>query len=199
MQLNQTRRIDLEEGDALLIIDLQNDFLAGGSLAVPGGDSLIPVVNAYISKFQQHRLPIYLTRDWHPPEHGSFVGQGGQWPEHCIAGSNGAEFPSTLTVPETARIVSKGIAADEEGYSAFSAPGFHRQLQEDGVRRLFCCGLATDYCVLHSVRDALQHHYQVYLLQDAIAAVNIHVDAGKRAIQDMIASGAIPLEREMIA
>lgn len=140
MQLNQTRHIDLEEGDALLIIDLQNDFLAGGSLAVPGGDSLIPVVNAYISKFQQHRLPIYLTRDWHPPEHGSFVGQGGQWPEHCIAGSNGAEFPSTLTVPETARIVSKGIAADEEGYSAFSAPGFHRQLQEDGVRRRSAVG-----------------------------------------------------------
>jgi len=198
MRHSSTGSIELKQGDALLIIDLQNDFLPGGSLAVPGGDLLLPVVNAYIGRFQRHRLPIYLTRDWHPPDHGSFTSQGGPWPEHCVAGSPGAGFPDALSVPDTARIISKGVDSDEDGYSAFSTPEFHAQLREAGIRRLFCCGLATDYCVLHSVRDALQRHYRVFLLQDAIAAVNVHAGDARRALQEMIDAGAIPLQLDMI-
>ena len=185
-----TQTVDLVFGDALIIVDMQNDFLPGGSLAVVGSDRIIPVINAYIAKFRMQDRPIITTRDWHPSDHDSFVKQGGPWPAHCIAGSNGAEFSSALRLPETATIVSTGIDKTAEGYSAFAETSLHTYLERAGIKRLFVCGVATDYCVLQTVLDALRLHYRVFLLQDAIKPVNVDPDDGENAINTMLANGA---------
>jgi nicotinamidase/pyrazinamidase len=195
----KTQQVHLDTGDALLIVDIQNDFLPGGSLAVADGDRVIPVLNAYIAKFRQRGMPIYATRDWHPPDHDSFTCQGGLWPEHCVAGSKGAEFPAALLLPETAHIVSKGVDKATDGYSAFAATALHSHLGHAGIKRLFIGGLATDYCVLHTVRGVLQYRYRVFLLQDAICAVNINPADGQNAMRDMLANGAEPVTLERIS
>lgn len=194
-----TRTVDLDLGDALLIVDMQNDFLPGGSLAVAGGDQVIPVINAYIAKFQQHDTPIYATRDWHSPNHSSFIRQGGPWPEHCVAGSKGAEFSPALLLPKTAEIFSTGFDKASDGYSGFEGTDLHSCLNHSRIKRLFIGGLATDYCVLHTVLDALQYHYQVFLLQDAIRAVNVNSEDGQNAVRTMLANGAQTLTLDMIA
>lgn len=190
--------IRLQSGDALLIVDIQNDFLPGGSLAVPGGEQVIPVINGYIAKFQERNLPIFATRDWHPPNHSSFIRQGGPWAQHCVARSKGAEFSAALLLPETAQIVSTGSDRNMEGYSGFEATALHSHLEHARIKRLFIGGLATDYCVLHTVRDALQYRYQVFLLQDAIRAVNVNPEDGDNAEREMIAEGAEPITLDMI-
>jgi nicotinamidase/pyrazinamidase len=191
--------IKLQSGDALLIVDMQNDFLPSGSLAVSDGDRLIPVINGYIAKFQECGLPIYASRDWHPPDHNSFRTQGGPWPEHCVAGSNGAEFPPALLLPETARVVSKGTDKSLDGYSAFAGTALHSHLDHARIKRLFVGGLATDYCVLNTVCDALEYVYRVFLLQDAIRAVNVNPKDGDNAEREMLADGAEPITLDMIA
>ncbi len=191
-------RIELGKGDALLISDIQNDFLSGGSLAVPEGNQVIPVLNGYIDKFINRQLPVFATRDWHPAKHCSFIRQGGPWPEHCIADSKGAEFSADLRLPASACIISKGTAVDSEGYSSFSNRTFKEQLDNAGACRLFIGGLATDYCVLNTVRDALNLHYGVLLLTDAIRAVNVRPHDGEQAINEMIEKGAIPITLAMI-
>jgi len=196
MTHKSTDQIELGKGDALLISDIQNDFLHGGSLAVPEGDQIIPVLNGYIDRFRQ--LPVFATRDWHPAKHCSFIRQGGPWPEHCVAGSKGAEFAADLHLPVSAYIISKGTDVEREGYSSFSNRTFKAQLDNAGVRRLFIGGLATDYCVLNTVRDALNFHYQVLLLTDAIRAVNVQPLDGQKAINEMVAKGAIPITLAMI-
>lgn len=193
-----TDQIELDKGDALLISDIQNDFLSGGSLAVPGGNQVIPVLNGYIDQFINRQLPVFATRDWHPSKHCSFIRQGGPWPEHCIAGSKGAEFSADLRLPDSAFIISKGTDVEREGYSSFSNRTFKQQLDNAGSRRLFIGGLATDYCVLNTVRDALNFHYQVFLLTDAIRAVNVQKQDGENAINEMIEKGAIPITLAMI-
>ena len=193
-----TDQIELGKGDALLISDIQNDFLPGGSLAVPEGEQVIPVLNGYIDRFSNRQLPVFATRDWHPANHCSFIRQGGPWPEHCIAGSKGAEFSADLHLPASAYIISKGTDVEREGYSSFSNRTFKQQLDNAGVRRLFIGGLATDYCVLNTVRDALNYHYKVFLLIDAIRAVNVQKQDGENAINEMIEKGAIPITLSMI-
>jgi len=188
-----TDLIQLSKGDALLISDIQNDFLSGGSLAVPEGNRVIPVLNGYIDKFSKRRLPVFVTRDWHPSGHCSFVQQGGPWPEHCVAGSEGAEFPADLHLPVSAYIIAKGTDVEKEGYSSFSNRTFKAQLDNIDIRRLFIGGLATDYCVLNTVLDALGFGYQVLLLTDAIRAVNVRPRDGENAIDEMIEKGAIPI------
>lgn len=190
--------IQLQSGDALLIVDIQNDFLPGGNLAVPGGEEVIPVLNGYIAKFQERDLPIYATRDWHPSNHNSFSSHGGEWPQHCIARSKGAEFPPSLLLPETAQIVSTGTEKGLPGYSGFEATALHSHLDHARIKRLFIGGLATDYCVLHTVRDALQYNYEVFLLQDAIRAVNVNPEDGDNAEREMIAEGAEPITLDML-
>lgn len=199
-QMNQhkTPLIQLQPGDALLVIDIQNDFLSEGSLPVPEGNQIIPVLNRYISLFQKQRLPIFMTRDWHPPDHHSFISHGGPWPEHCIAESKGSAFPENLLVPSEALIFSTGTEVDKNGYSGFENALFNRQLKTAHVHRLFIGGLATDYCVLYTVLDALKYNYQVLLLKDAIRAVNVHSDDGSKAERKMISQGAIPIVLEMI-
>jgi len=177
-------------GDALLIVDVQNDFLPGGNLPVPRGDEVVPVLNRYIHVFHVKGLPIYATRDWHPPHHCSFQAQGGQWPQHCVAGSAGARFNSELHLPLSAVVISKATTAEADAYSGFQGTDLDGQLCSSGIKRLFIGGLATDYCVLNTVRDALQRGYKVLLLIDAIRAVEVQKGDGMRAVEEMNSLGA---------
>lgn len=183
----------LQDGDALILVDVQNDFLPGGRLAVPEGDAVIAPLNAWIERFAQRRLPIVATRDWHPADHCSFQARGGPWPAHCVAGTPGAEFAPALRLPENVWIVSKATRPDEEAYSGFQGTDLAQRLREAGVRRLFIGGLATDYCVLNTVLDALDEGFSVFLLEDAIRAVNVKPGDGERAIAKMTAAGAVPV------
>ena len=186
-------RIELQNGDALIVVDVQNDFLPGGSLAVPEGDRVVPVLNRYLETFSAHALPVYATRDWHPQNHCSFQAQGGLWPPHCIAGSPGASFAPALKLPAQTTIVSKAIAADKDAYSGFEGTDLDARLRAQGARRVFVGGLATDYCVLNTVRDARWLGYEVCLLTDAIRAVNVKPDDGQKAEQEMQRLGAKPV------
>lgn len=180
------------QGDALLIVDVQNDFLPGGALAVAEGDVVAEVMNRYIELFDERQLPIYATRDWHPADHCSFQAQGGPWPPHCVANSRGAEFANPLKLPDQGRyvIISKGTSADRDAYSGFAGTDLADRLRRAGVSRVYVGGLATDYCVLNTVRDALAQGFAVLLLEDAIRAVNVQPGDGAQAIAAMQACGA---------
>lgn len=194
-----TMKLQLSAGDALIVVDVQNDFLPDGSLAVPHGDEVIPVLNRYIAAFQARRLPVFATRDWHPVDHCSFREQGGIWPPHCIADTAGAAFAATLALPADAQIISKAVASSKDAYSGFEETRLHELLQGSAIRRVFVGGLATDYCVLNTVKDALRHHYTTYLLEDAVRAVDVQAGDGLRAQQKMIGLGAIPIRFEVLA
>lgn len=183
-------------GDALIIADIQNDFLPGGALGIAGGDSIIPTLQAYMTTFQSHNLPIVLTRDWHPANHWSFREQGGPWPVHCVAGSPGSFPPSNFPMLPTALIIRKAMSPEREAYSAFQDTTLHEQLRAQGIRRVFVGGLATNYCVLNTVKDALALCYGVCLLLDGIQAVNRHPDDGRKAVDEMIRLGAVPIRLE---
>jgi nicotinamidase/pyrazinamidase len=179
-------------GDALLVVDMQRDFLPGGSLAMAGGESIIAPINACIERFVARGLPVCASRDWHPPNHMSFQAQGGPWPPHCVAGTPGADFPAALALPASSLVVSKACTPELEAYSAFDGTDLHRRLRALRVHRLFVAGLATDYCVLASVLDARALGYAVMLLRNAIAAVE--PDGGARALARMAAAGAAVLD-----
>lgn len=185
--------LPLETRDALVIVDVQNDFLPGGALAVPDGDAVLPVLNSYIALFESRGLAIFATRDWHPRDHCSFRAQGGPWPPHCVAFSRGAAFATDLQLPCSAVIVSKAQAPDRDAYSGFEGTELETLLRARGASRLLVGGLATDYCVLRTVRDALARGFRVLLLKDAIRAVNVHPGDGDRAEAEMIALGAQPV------
>lgn len=182
--------LSLGPGDALIVVDVQNDFLPGGALGVSGGDQLLPVLNDYVRRFTQQGLPVFVTRDWHPPGHCSFKASGGPWPIHCVAGTPGADFPPELALPTTARIISKATVIDKEAYSAFAGTDLAEQLRGIGVRRVFVGGLATDYCVLGTVKDALALGFATVLLRDAVRAVDAKPGDGDAAIAEMLALGA---------
>jgi nicotinamidase/pyrazinamidase len=181
-------------GDALVVVDVQNDFLPGGSLAVPGGNTVVAPLNAWIAGFAADGLPVVATRDWHPPNHCSFAAQGGAWPSHCVAGTAGANFAPMLALPPNALVVSKATAAEADAYSGFTCTDLHAHLQSLGIKRLFVGGLATDYCILNTVRDALLLGYAVMLLVDCIRAVDMKPGDGERAIVAMREAGAVLLE-----
>jgi nicotinamidase/pyrazinamidase len=177
--------------DALMLVDIQNDFLPGGALAVPQGDRVIAPLNQYIGLFHDRGLPILATRDWHPEDHCSFQAQGGPWPPHCIAGTPGAEFPPDLELPEETVVISKATAPDLEAYSGFEGTDLARRLREAGVGRVFVGGLATDYCVQATVSDALQAGFDALVLTDAVRAVAVHPGDGQRALEAMRWAGAV--------
>ncbi|MBI4001684.1 MAG: isochorismatase family protein [Nitrospira defluvii] len=185
-------------GDALLVVDVQYDFLPGGALAVPDGAAVIPVLSRYCALFHSKGLPIIATRDWHPSNHCSFHEQGGSWPAHCIAQTPGAQFPEALQLPPSTIVISKGTDPEREAYSGFQETSLHQYLQSRGVTRLFVGGLATDYCVLQTVRDARLLGYGVWLLLDAVQAVNLHPEDGQKAETDMSRLGAVPLRWEQL-
>lgn len=182
--------ISLNPDDALLIVDVQNDFLPGGSLAVTDADSILPAVNSYAEHFARKGLPVFASRDYHPTDHISFKEQGGPWPPHCIAGTDGAAFPPDLVLPATTRIVSKATSLETDAYSALDGTELKKELEESGVKRVFVCGLATDYCVLASARDLIHAGFSVLLLTDAIKAVNIQPQDGDKAREELRNMGA---------
>ena len=184
------KTVSLQSTDALVVVDVQRDFLPAGALAVPHGDEVVPVINRYIALFHARGLPVIFTRDWHPANHCSFQQQGGPWPEHCVADTSGAAFAPNLLQPADSWVISKATEAQQDAYSGFQGTGLAQRLQQRGCQRLYICGLATDYCVLETVKDALTGKFRVFLLQDAIRAVDVHADDGARAIRIMQVAGA---------
>jgi len=182
--------MELQSGDALIIVDVQNDFLPDGALAVPNSDVIITPINHAIQLFTNHSLPVIATRDWHPARHCSFTAEGGPWPPHCIADTKGALFADELHLPDKVTIVSKANMQNQDAYSGFQGTHLHHQIKSLDIKRLFIGGLATDYCVLNTTMDALKLGYQVMLLTDAIHAVNLHPLDGERAITEMTTAGA---------
>ena len=186
-------RLSLSDRDALLIVDVQADFLPGGRLAVPDGDAVVPALNGYLALARRKGLRVFASRDWHPPNHCSFRAQGGPWPEHCVAGTPGAAFAPSLELPSDAFIISKAVAAGSDAYSGFAGTDLERQLRALRVERLLVGGLATDYCVLNTVRDARKAGFEVLLLRDAIRAVNVKPGDGEHAEREMREVGAVPV------
>jgi nicotinamidase/pyrazinamidase len=191
------RQLGLRRGDALLVVDVQRDFLPGGSLAVIGGNAVIEPLNEYIRAFETRELPIFFTRDWHPANHCSFSNAGGRWPVHCVPGTTGAAFGQGLDVTSADQIISKGTDPSAEAYSAFSGTNLASLLQDLGVHRVFIGGLATDYCVLETASDARTRGLDVMVLQDAIRAVNAQAGDEARALQRMQGLGATLFTRSV--
>jgi nicotinamidase/pyrazinamidase len=189
----------LKPDDALIIVDIQQDFMPGGALGISGGHEILPVIGRYIALFERQGLPIFLTRDWHPPAHCSFKEQGGPWPVHCVAGSAGSLPPPGFHTPPSAVIIYKAIDRNEDAYSTFHHTPLDRHLRALGVARLLIGGLATDYCVVNTVKDARALGYQVRLLTDAVRAVNLRPDDGTKAEAEMIRLGAAPTTYETLA
>jgi nicotinamidase/pyrazinamidase len=182
--------IQLGAGDALLVIDMQVDFLPGGKLGVPQGDAVIGPINRLMRVFDSQGLAVYASRDWHPGNHCSFSARGGPWPPHCVAGTAGAAFSDQIELPAGAVIVSKADSADLDAYSAFSGTDLAAQLRARGVRRVVVGGLATDYCVLNTVVDAREHGFEVLIVPEAMRAVDVAPGDGERAIARMAGLGA---------
>ena len=192
---------------ALIVVDVQNDFLPGGALAVPGGDAVIPVANRMIPLFPL----VVATQDWHPPDHRSFASQHpGQtigdrislngldqilWPDHCVQNSTGAAFPSALQTDTIDRILPKGTDPEIDSYSGFfdnghrKATGLEAFLREQEVRQVFILGLATDYCVKWTALDARKLGFEVFLIQDGCRGVNLHPEDVSHALQEMQTAG----------
>lgn len=191
--------ISLKKSDALLIVDLQNDFLPGGSLAVQDGDEIIPAVNTYISRFTRQNLPVFASRDYHPKDHCSFTEQGGTWPPHCVSGTRGASFAEALHLPEKAIIISKATSQDRDAYSALDGTKLKEKLLSLKVQRVFVCGLATDYCVYASVKDLLKEKFDTVLLIDGIKGVNLNLGDSEEAVRKMTDLGASQLTIEGLA
>ncbi len=186
----------MEINKALLIVDVQNDFCPGGALGVQDGDRVVPILNRYIEKFAQSGMPIFLTRDWHPPRTSHFNTAGGAWPPHCVQGSKGAEFHPDLKISNKAVVLSKGTAVDEDSYSAFAAAdargvALKDILRQRGIERIYVGGLATDYCVKETVVEGLMQGFQVVLLQDAICGVNLQPEDSAQALDAMVKAGVM--------
>jgi nicotinamidase/pyrazinamidase len=181
--------------DALLIVDVQNDFCAGGALAVPDGDAVVPVLNDWIAAAQAAGAPVFASRDWHPADHISFQAQGGPWPPHCVQGTSGASFHPELRLPADVGIVSKGTEADVEGYSAFERTDFAERLRAAGVRRLWVGGLARDYCVRASVLDALDQGIAVRVIVPGTRGIAPLVNGRDAALDELENAGAVMEER----
>ena len=197
--MSGTEDLEIQKDDALIVVDVQNDFLPGGALAVNEGDAVIPVINEYIRIFTANELPVFATRDWHPARHSSFVDYGGPWPSHCVADSPGAQFAVDLVLPDDVTIVHKGTDPDKDAYSGFQDTDLARQLHAHGIKRVLVGGLATDYCVLNTVTDALKEGFDVVLLTGAIRAVNLDPGDGNRAIEQMLARGAVKHDGSFLA
>jgi nicotinamidase/pyrazinamidase len=181
---------NITNSDALLITDMQKDFLLGGMLPVEGGDEIIPVLNGYIRRFEDANAHLFASRDWHPPNHISFKSQGGPWPPHCIQDTEGAKFSSTLKLPSRIVVISKATNPEHESYSVFDGTSFAHELKMCETKRLFIGGLATDYCVVNTVLDALKLGYETVVLADATLGINVEPGDVDRAFETMIKAGA---------
>jgi nicotinamidase/pyrazinamidase len=174
---------------ALIVVDVQNDFCPGGTLAVSHGDEVVPPLNELIDEFLERGDPVYKSRDWHPPQTKHFKAYGGTWPAHCVQNTKGAEFHPQLKDDPRIRVISKGLG-DTDCYSAFDETDLAAQLHEQGVEELVVGGLATDYCVKATVLAGLEEGFKVKALKNAMRAVDVNPGDGDRAIQEMQAAGA---------
>jgi nicotinamidase/pyrazinamidase len=172
--------------DALIIVDVQNDFCPGGSLAVPHGDEVVPIINRLLA----HRWLSVATMDWHPVEHCSFAPHGGPWPPHCVQETTGAALHRELESDKVQLVITKGSSPDEDAYSGFHGTELARILRERGIHRLIICGIATDYCVRATAQDALREGFEVLVLEDAIRGVEVHPGDCQRAIEELRQAGA---------
>jgi nicotinamidase/pyrazinamidase len=201
----------LSDSDARLVIDIQNDFCPGGALAVPGGDRVVPVANQLMRRFRH----VVLTQDWHPPGHSSFAsshpgkapfetipaayGEQVLWPEHCVQATPGAEFHPDLDLTGAELITRKGFRAAIDSYSAFyendhaTATGLAGDLRECGYRRLYLCGIATDFCVKWSALDGRKEGFEVSVILNASAAIDLDGSLGA-ALDEMREAGVRLLE-----
>lgn len=177
------------KGQALIIVDVQNDFCPGGTLAVAHGDEVVPPLNKLIDEFLTQGAPVYKTRDWHPPTTKHFTKFGGTWPIHCVQNTKGAEFHPELKDDPRIKIISKGLG-DSDCYSGFDETDLAEQLRRQGVKEVLIGGLATDYCVKNTVLDAVKEGFQVKALEDAMRPVELTPGDGQRAIEEMRAAGA---------
>ncbi len=187
-----------EEVDALLIVDFQNDFTPGGALPVPDGDRIAAPLNRLLDEFDL----VVATRDWHPPDHGSFRGvevdpsrwhgtdPPSIWPPHCVQGTPGAELHPALERAKVDVVIDKGQDPNSQGYSGFQDTGLADLLRERGVDRLVVGGLATDYCVKNTVLDALELGLDVVVVEDAIGGVEAQPGDSARAVEEMQEAGA---------
>jgi len=179
----------LAPGDALLLVDVQNDFCPGGALPIAEGDRVVPVLNRWLRSARERGLPVYASRDWHPLRHPSFREQGGEWPPHCLQGSSGARFHPDLELPDDALTIAKGVRLDRDQLSAFDETGLAARLRRDGVRRLFVGGLAQDVCVRASVLDAIAAGFTVHVIVSGTRPVR--AEAGRDALREMERAGAV--------
>jgi len=187
--------VRIDENDALIVVDPQNDFCAGGSLEVPGGDEVIPPINSAMPKFRH----VVATQDWHPPDHRFFQQYGGPWPFHCLQGSRGAEFHPKLNADLIQEVVKTGSDPYLDGYSGFAGTDLADRLRRHGVRRVFVAGLATDYCVKMTAIESVQNGFDTYVLTDAIRPVEVQPGDGERALRAMADAGAHLITSEALA
>jgi nicotinamidase/pyrazinamidase len=174
---------------ALIVVDVQNDFCPGGSLAVERGDEVVAPLNRLIAEFLERGEPVYKSRDWHPAQTRHFADYGGTWPVHCVQNTRGAEFHPQLLDDPRIQIISKGMG-DEDQYSAFDGTSLAELLREQGVTEVYVGGLATDYCVKNTVLDALRGGFKVKALTEAMRAVNLQPGDDERAVEEMRRAGA---------
>jgi nicotinamidase/pyrazinamidase len=179
-----------ETRKALIVVDVQNDFCPGGSLAVAHGDEVVAPLNNLMKEFLDRGEPVFKTRDWHPAQTKHFADYGGTWPVHCVQNTHGAEFHPDLLDDPRVTVVSKGVDESADGYSGFDGTQLAQTLRNAGVEEVWVGGLATDYCVKHTVLDARREGFKVRALGDAMRPVNVNPDDGRKAIDEMSAAGA---------
>jgi nicotinamidase/pyrazinamidase len=171
------------------VVDVQLDFCPGGSLPVDEGDRIVPVLNLWLEAARAQGIPVFASRDWHPPAHMSFEEQGGRWPPHCVQETPGAGYHPQLDLPDDAVEIRKGVHPDRDQYSAFQQTGLAERMRERGIRRLWVGGLAQEVCVRASVLDGLEQGFEVHLM--AAATRPVEAEAGRRATLEMQRAGAI--------
>ncbi|HEV3000715.1 MAG TPA: nicotinamidase [Solirubrobacteraceae bacterium] len=173
--------------EALVVVDFQNDFVPGGALPVPGGDEIAPRVRELI---ESGRFDLVVaTRDWHPPDHGSFAEHGGPWPPHCVQGTPGAELHPSLPRDRVDAVVDAGRERDAEGYSGFEDTNLAELLRERGIDTVTLVGLATDYCVKHTALDALREGFDVVVDRRGVRGIDVDPGDVEKAIAEVTAAG----------
>lgn len=178
------------EGDALIIVDVQNDFCPGGSMPVEDGDVVAQSLSDASMLFSANGGRVFVSQEWHPTDHRSFQDNGGTWPAHCVRGSSGAGFHPNLRLPVGSSIIRKGEDPSTAGYSAFEDSTLDSHLHRLEIKRVFVGGIATEYGVQHTVVDAIQNGYATYLLTDGISAINANPQDGEQAVKSMEDNGA---------
>ena len=183
------RHNPMRPGDALLLVDVQNDFCPGGALPIADGDAVVPVLNRWTDAAARAGIPVYASRDWHPAGHPSFAPQGGPWPVHCLQDTAGAAFHPELALPPDTAIVTKGVRFDQDQYSAFDQTGLAVDLARRDVRRVWIGGLALDVCVRATALDATEAGLETHVIEAATRPVT--EGGGRGALADLRAAGVI--------